>query len=103
MAYQQVADGPIFRVTRALSDHVREPRSQVEFEGQTWYLAAGVAAETRPVFVDGPTACGRCQSPEVRVVAFQSCVHPHSGDLYWDSEVVCLACGAHTAESYSEH
>lgn len=105
MRSRRVDDTPILQVTRDLAAAAEAPRAGVAHGGQTWFVAPGRADEPRRTFGDGDgtDTCGRCGSDDVRVVAFQSCVHPFSGDLYWDCEVVCVACGAHTAESFSEN
>jgi len=37
------------------------------------------------------------------VIAAQYNVHPMSGDLYYDYEMVCEACGQFTTASYCEN
>lgn len=69
-----------------------------------WYFGTGIPPAEHPLnwqITFGK--CGNCQSDDVLVIAAQSVVHPYSGDLYWDYEIVCQQCGKFTTQSYSEN
>jgi hypothetical protein len=47
--------------------------------------------------------CEECKSEDVLVIYGQWSVSTHSGDSYWDYEVVCQDCGKYTARSFNEN
>lgn len=74
--------------------------------GQDWFFGTGIQPNAHPLkrpidFSD--CVCAACQSRDVLVIAAQAVVHPYTGDLYWDYEVVCQKCGKFTQRSYAEN
>ncbi len=71
---------------------------------QDWYTGTGIRPADHPlagqIYFDG---CGHCGSDDVLVIAAQWCVSEHSGDAYWDYEVVCNSCGKYTQRSFCEN
>lgn len=71
---------------------------------QDWFFGTGIAPAEHPLNWRIPFGdCGQCQNKAVLVIAAQFCVHMMSGDLYWDYELFCPACGKFTTRSYSEN
>jgi len=72
--------------------------------GGGWHRGTGVRWDDHPLGRLIPhSACGACGGRDVLVVAAQRCVHPHSGDEYWDSEVRCCTCGRYTQRSFADN
>jgi len=101
---------PILSITRQFYPFDTEPCILTHFQGQDWYHGTGITPQTHPasrfpvLFSDlCSSVCGFCASPQVLVVALQTCVNPMSGDLYYDYEIVCQTCGGFTAFAYAEN
>ena len=74
------------------------------YKMQDWFLGTGIKPSDHPLaWRIEFGGCGHCQSNNVLVIAAQYSVHPFSGDLYWDYEIVCNECGKFTTRSYSEN
>src|SRR5262245_35275276 len=72
--------------------------------GQTWYRGSGVAPKGHPLARSiAFEPCGACGSADVLVVAAQFAVHPMSGDIYHDYELVCRACGVFSQNSRADN
>ncbi|MEX2683498.1 MAG: hypothetical protein Q6373_018115 [Candidatus Sigynarchaeota archaeon] len=71
---------------------------------QDWYTGTGIRPDDHPLarFISF-SGCGSCGSDDVLVIAAQWCVAYHSGDVYWDYEIACNACGKYTRCSYCEN
>ncbi len=102
---------PILNVTKKFYTTDNEPCVKTEFEMQEWYHGTGLPPLEHPgmdylrvLERDLPkTVCGYCKSKKVLVIALQGCVHPMSGDAYYDYEVVCKDCGGFTCFAYAEN
>ena len=102
---------PILKATQQFYRSDTEPCIMTSFQLQNWYHGTGVSPSEHPACQQFPVLqndlpkshCGFCDSTHVLVIALQSCVHPMSGDAYYDYEIVCQSCGGFTAYSYSEN
>jgi hypothetical protein len=99
-----VRDTPYF-VPADYQTHFAEPCAFFpNYKMQDWYLGTGIKPGDHPLAWRIPfDNCGQCQSANVLVIAAQFVVHPMSGDLYWDYEIVCADCGKFTTRSYAEN
>jgi hypothetical protein len=80
------------------------PCAPFDERGQRWYKGTGVAPAAHPLAgAIGFGACASCASAQVLVIAAQHSVHMMSGDIYWDYELACEACGIFTSRSYAEN
>ncbi|MBN1411342.1 MAG: hypothetical protein JW969_10905 [Spirochaetales bacterium] len=102
---------PILSATRHFYGKDTEPCIISDFEYQQWYHGTGVSPKDHPgnellrvlkSHLPG-SRCGYCESDDVLVIALQGCVHPMSGDAYYDYEIVCKQCGKFTSYSYAEN
>ncbi len=105
MLYEQITDTP--RI--AAEDwklRYKEPISPSE--DNDWitmiFTGSGVSIEAHPlngkIWMKG---CGNCEGESVKVIYAHWCVSPHSGDAYWDYEIICDDCGRFTSRSFSEN
>ncbi len=106
--YIRTSSTPILSATKEFYASDTEPCVQQVYQGQEWYHGTGVSPNKHPLkhllqrFKEA-IECGQCKSGAVKVIAMQCCVHPMSGDLYFDCEFRCEACHSFTAVSYSEN
>ncbi|MFX0102991.1 MAG: hypothetical protein ACFFCS_25715, partial [Candidatus Hodarchaeota archaeon] len=72
--------------------------------GQDWYYGRGIAPDKHPLkgYINFQ-GCMHCESQKVKVIAAQWSVSYHSGDRYWDYEIVCEECGQYTQRSFAEN
>ena len=97
---------PILNTTREFYAKDTLPCIEEEYGFQTWYHGTGLPASQHPDERHIPTEevyCNQCGSPEVLMIAWQWCVHPFSGDQYYDGEVWCPNCQSFTAFSFAEN
>lgn len=103
---KRFASEPNLSATRLFWGYDTEPVVESELWGQTWFHGTGVPLGDHPdrglLHADQVT-CGQCKSSEVLIIAEQSSISYHSGDLYYDCEFVCQACGTFTSLSYAEN
>ncbi|TXT54662.1 MAG: hypothetical protein BAJATHORv1_60159 [Candidatus Thorarchaeota archaeon] len=77
-------------------------------EENTWlgmvFRGSGVPLEEHPckdrLHMHG---CKNCGSDNVLVIYAQWSVSTHSGDSYWDYEIICNECRMFTARSFNEN
>lgn len=101
----------ILKATKTFYPVDTEPCIKTNFEMRDWYHGTGLPPLEHPgmgylrvLARDLPkTLCGYCKSKNVLVITLQGCVHPMSGDAYYDYEVVCEDCGGFTAFAYAEN
>lgn len=102
---------PILKVTQHFYHADAEPCILTAFRHQDWYHGTGLPPAEHPglhtlrvLQTDLPNSeCGYCASKNVLVIALQGCIHPMSGDVYYDYEIVCNACGGFTTYAYAEN
>ncbi|HUT80825.1 MAG TPA: hypothetical protein VMZ29_06450 [Candidatus Bathyarchaeia archaeon] len=71
---------------------------------QKIYRGTGIPPADHPLMGTIPMrGCGHCNSNNVLVLYAQWSVSVHSGDSYWDYEIVCQDCQKFTARSYAEN
>ena len=105
MLYETVEDVPRIasKDYHTLYDKPLVPDDSNEWLGMT-FRGTGVRIDDHPcknrLHMRG---CGECSSNNVMVIYAQWSVSPHSGDSYWDYEVVCDDCGKFTARSFNEN
>jgi hypothetical protein len=105
--YKRSRHNPILPATKEFFSKDTEACVKCNYSNQTWYHGTGVYPSQHPLknllkrFKED-VKCGKCKSKAVKVIAMQYCVHPMSGDLYFDSEFICDECNYFTAISYSE-
>ena len=105
MLYTNVRDEPYF-VPKNYKREFKEPCKPDEDNDydQEYYRGSGISPEEHPE--NGRinfSTCGNCGSTNVLVLYTQWSVSVHSGDCYWDYEIVCNDCGKFTTQSYSEN
>jgi hypothetical protein len=103
--YVRTDSQPILSITRELYAEQSTPCQQVTYRYQEWHLGTGLPLAEHPAWdsdyrID---CCQGCQSKEVLMIAHQWCVSHHSGDEYYDYELLCQKCGTFTAVSFSEN
>ncbi len=102
---------PILEISKAYYGKDKSPCTETDFRGQHWYHGTGLPPKEHPgmdmlrvLERDLPLSkCGYCNGTNVLVIALQGCVHPMSGDAYYDYEVVCTDCGGFTTYAYAEN
>lgn len=102
--YVQILDSP--RLVPANFREIYESPCELigEFDWlQQIYRGTGITPEGHPAKNIPFSDCENCQSKNVLVLYTQWSVSPHSGDKYWDFEIVCNDCGKFTSKSYSEN
>jgi hypothetical protein len=68
------------------------------------YYGTGISPSDHPLKKHIPMRkCAHCGSANVLVIYTQWSVSPHSGDSYWDYEIVCQNCQKFTARSFAEN
>ncbi|MBN2227951.1 MAG: hypothetical protein JW779_00035 [Candidatus Thorarchaeota archaeon] len=85
---------------------LEQPLIPNESNEWTWmeYIGSGVEIAGHPLKDRcNMRGCAACESENVRVIYGKWCVSAHSGDAYYDYEIVCLDCGKFTARSYNEN
>ncbi|MGY5854803.1 MAG: hypothetical protein RTU92_14640 [Candidatus Thorarchaeota archaeon] len=105
MLYEKVTDVP--RI--ASKDYLTEYDVPISpADDNDWiamvYTGTGVSIDEHPlngkIWMKG---CGNCESENVKVIYAQWSVSPHSGDAYWDYEMICSDCGKFTSRSFNEN
>lgn len=68
------------------------------------YSGNGISLHEHPLYKKPikmkPCNCG---SFNAKVIFAKYCIHPMSGDLYWDYEIFCPDCKKYTLRSYAEN
>lgn len=109
--YIRYCDKPILKATQEFFGKEQKNVVKIRFESQDWFVGSGLPPAQHPgkneLRVLGEhlplTVCGKCRSKNVRVIALQGCVAGHSGDAYYDYEIICKECNHFTAFSYAEN
>ena len=79
------------------------PDEYNDYDAQT-YRGAGIRIDEHPLKSHcNMQGCGNCKSDNVLVIYAQWSVSVHSGDSYWDYEIICEDCGKYTSRSFSEN
>ena len=74
------------------------------FSVQDWYFGSEIKPDEHPLRNHiNFDHCSNCQSKNVKVIAAQWCVSYHSGNAYWDYEIIFEECGMYTQNSYAEN
>ena len=103
--------GPILRISQIFFYQDKSPCEITNFENQEWYHGAGISPKEHPgKNVIRPleygllsAKCLYCESQNILVIALQGCVSMHSGDAYYDFEIICQDCKSFSAFSYAEN
>ena len=104
MLYETITDTP--RI--ASKDYSTFEKPIMPDEDNDWiamvYRGSGVSINEHPLKDRmNMHGCGECRSDNVLVIYAQWSVSTHSGDSYWDYEIVCGDCGKFTARSFNEN
>jgi len=68
------------------------------------YYGTGIPPASHPLNGTIPMrGCAHCGSDNVLVLYAQWSVSVHSGDCYWDYEIVCQECQKFTTRSFAEN
>jgi hypothetical protein len=102
--------GPILEVSRTFYYKDTSPCEITNFGNQNWYHGTGVPPKEHPGrnlirpldYAMLSAKCLYCESKSVLVIALQGCVS-HSGDAYYDYEIICSDCNRFSACSYAEN
>ena len=101
---------PILPATQQFYPQDTEPCIETWEGGQYWHHGTGIAPADHPALPKTAWArsvraarCGACGSDQVAMITLQWSVASHSGDLYYDYELICRACGQFTARAYCEN
>ena len=95
-----------FTSRRRLKPLKGKTRKRVKVSESNWmeYYGSGVDIEDHPLKDRcNMHGCAECKSDNVKVIYGKWCVSTHSGDSYFDYEVVCEDCGKFTARSFNEN
>lgn len=105
------SEGPILAAAKEFFPGASSPCEEHAFQGQQWFCGTGVPPAEHPMRGEmraleiglDHADCLYCGSKDVRVIALQGCVSMHSGDAYYDYELLCNQCGKFSAVSYAEN
>ncbi len=104
MLYERVNDSPALGSKTYLEFEeslMENPRNDYDW---CEYYGSGVPIDGHPLKRQcRMRGCAECESDNVKVIYAKWCVSVHSGDSYYDYEVVCADCGKFTARSYNEN
>lgn len=105
MVFERIRETP-HMVSKDYATEYKEPIIANDENSGLWmeFFGTGVSSNKHPLknkirFRD----CGNCNSVNVLLIYTKWSVHPMSGDVYWDYEVVCNDCGMFTARSFAEN
>ena len=102
---------PILKISQEFFNIAKSPCELKSYENQDWYQGTGVSPKEhpgknliRPLEYGLLSAkCLYCESLNILVIALQGCVSMHSGDAYYDFEIICQDCKSFSAFSYAEN
>ena len=105
MLYETVEDTPRI-ASKDFATIYNEPL--IADENNDWlgmvFRGSGISVDDHPLKERmNMRGCGACSSDNVKVIYAQWSVSPHSGDSYWDYEIICADCGKFTARSFNEN
>ena len=105
MLYETVTDEPRI-ASKDYATAFSEPL--IPEEDNDWiamvFRGSGISIDEHPLKGRANMyGCGECKSDNVLVIYGQWSVSTHSGDAYWDYEIVCGDCGKFTARSFSDN
>ncbi len=104
MLYERVNDSPVL----GSKDFLQFDQPIIANENNEWtwmeYYGSGVDISNHPLKDRcNMHGCAECKSENVKVIYGKWCVSTHSGDAYYDYEIICEDCGRFTARSYNEN
>ena len=105
MLYEQIQDEPRLAPNDWKTRYTEPivPGERNDYDAQT-FRGTGVRMDEHPLQRNcNMRGCGNCESENVLVIYAQWSVSVHSGDSYWDYEIICEDCGKFTSRSFSEN
>ncbi|MCP4439013.1 MAG: hypothetical protein GY810_08735 [Aureispira sp.] len=70
------------------------------------YSGSGIVPSQHPLNKDlglSYASCHNCDSKNIMVIYTKRCVHPFSGDEYYDYEILCQDCHKFTQVSHADN